>query len=182
MKPKGKKKVYDSISEKFKRNLEKIYNQVINKKVYFGSDIWRFFKNDVIDYCIEQNKGEDKYRNILVLITDGYIYHANSRDMKKNRSTYITPSFFKKTKLRSNNWKKKMETGDYGFITIRDDLQNLEILVLEINPDPFYIKDEDIIRAYLRKWFREMNVKKFALYNTDLPQYTKGRVDNFLTK
>lgn len=41
---------------------------------YVGSDIWRFFKDKVKRYCVEECN-----RNILVIITDGYIYHEDTR-------------------------------------------------------------------------------------------------------
>src|SRR5690606_9155306 len=40
---------------------------------YPGSDIWRFFKDKVEDYSIN-----DCTRNILVILTDGYMFHENT--------------------------------------------------------------------------------------------------------
>jgi len=63
----------------------------------------------------------------------------------------------------------------------REILKNLDVLVLEINPSPKDKDDEDVIKTYLKKWFEEMKVNKFELYNSDLPQYTKTRIDKFIT-
>ena len=120
------------------------------------------------------------YRNILVLITDGYIYHDYSKDIINNRSAYLTPKLIVANNFRNPNWENKFKTGDYGFITKRSDLSNLDILVLEINPEKQYRNDEDIIKAYLSKWFDEMNVNYYKLYNSDIPKYTKTRINNFL--
>ena len=92
----------------------------------------------------------------------------------------LLPKNIKANGFRSNNWREKFEEGNYGYISTRDDLQNLNVLVLEINPSSQDKDDEDVIKAYLKKWFNEMNVNKFELYNTDLPQYTKTRIDKFI--
>ena len=176
---KEKKIIFDNVSLNFKENLTKIYSKTIETKNYPGSDIWRFFKNDVVDYCIEENKD---YRNILVLITDGYLYHKNSIDKTKNRTASLLPKNIASSGLRNVNWKEKFDNQDYGFITSRTDLNNLDVLVLEINPSEKYKNDEDVIKEYLSKWFTEMNVNSFKLYNSDLPQYTKSKIDKFINK
>ncbi|MDE3742534.1 hypothetical protein [Maribacter polysaccharolyticus] len=174
---KEKKKIFDNVSSTFRTNLERIYAKTIETKNYPGSDIWRFFKNDVADYAISDDKD---YRNILVVLTDGYLYHASSKDKDGNRSMYLLPIDIKKNGFRSSNWKEKFEEGDYGYISTRDNLDNLDVLVLEISPTPQNKDDEDIIKSYLKKWFREMNVNYYELYNSDLPQYTKTRIDKFI--
>jgi hypothetical protein len=172
-----KKQIFNNLTGDFKENLSKIYSKTIETKNYVGSDTWRFFKNDVIDYCVED---DTNYRNILVIITDGYLYHKNSTDIKENRSSYLVPKYIMSNGLRKPNWAERFENEDYGYITTRNNLNDLDILVLEINPSENYKNDEDIIKSYLSKWFEEMNVNSFNLYNSDLPQYTKSRIDNFL--
>ncbi|MGO2103750.1 MAG: hypothetical protein ACTH3E_11980 [Psychroflexus halocasei] len=176
---KEKKRVFDNVSSNFRKNLERIYSKTIETKIYPGSDIWRFFKNDVSDYAISENK---EYRNILVILTDGYLYHKDSKDKNGNRSMSLLPKNVKANGLRSNKWKEKFEEGNYGYISTRDDLENLDVLVLEISPSSQDKDDEDVIKAYLKKWFNEMNVNKFELYNSDLPEYTKTRIDKFINE
>lgn len=174
---KEKKLIFDNVTGDFKENLSKIYSKTIETKKYPGSDIWRFFKNDVVDYCIEDDAN---YRNILVLITDGYLYHKNSTDKKGNRSQGLLPKNVKSNGLRNSNWEEKFKNEDFGYITTREDLNNIDILVLEINPSENHKNDEDVIKAYLSKWFEEMNVNSFKLYNSDLPQYTKSKIEKFI--
>lgn len=174
---KEKKQVFDNMSSSFRDNLERIYSKTIETKNYPGSDVWRFFKNDVADYAISN---DEDYRNILVILTDGYLFHESSKDKEGNRSMSLLPRNVKSNGFRSSNWKKKFEDGDYGYISTREDLNNLDVLVLEISPSPQDKDDEDVIKAYLTKWFDEMNVNNFELYNSDLPQYTKTRIDKFI--
>lgn len=176
---KEKKQIFDNVSSTFRKNLERIYTKTIESKNYPGSDIWRFFKNDVVDYAISEDKN---YRNILVILTDGYLYHKDSKDKEGNRSMSLLPKDIANNGFRSSNWKDKFEKDDYGYISTRNDLNNLDVLVLEISPSPQNKDDEDVIKAYLKKWFNEMNVNKFELYNSDLPQYTKTRIDKFINE
>jgi len=175
---KKKKEIYEKLTDSFSYNLSKIYEATIAEKKWLGSDIWRFFKNDVKDYTI---CSDPNYRNILVILTDGYIYHADSKDRYKNRFAYLLPSTIKEYKLRNNpNWDKQIDKLDFGLISKRNDLENLEVLVLEINPAPQYQNDEDIIKKVLSKWFSEMGIKRYAIFNSDLPEYTKQRIDAFI--
>src|SRR5690554_3364493 len=174
MKPAEKKEVFNDVEQIYSENIAKIYDLSISQKNYIGSDIWRFFKND-IDYAITN---DDNYRNILIIITDGYMYHENSKIIDKNRISYLLPSVIRASGLQGNNWKQKFEQGDYGIISERNNLEKLEVLTLEINPNP--LNDEDVIKAYWSKWFEEMGIKKYEIYNSDLPTNTRYRIENFL--
>lgn len=177
-----KKDIYDSIETKFFKNANEIYQLTLSnnkgKKQWDGSDIWRFFKNDVKEYCIDPSAN---YRNILIILTDGYIFHKDSKDKQRNRTAYILPEMLKP--FRNNSvWQNMFVKGDYGLISTRKDLQNLEVMVLEITPSKEYKNDEDILKAYLGKWFEEMGISKshYVCYNTDLPEYTKKKINEFL--
>lgn len=175
---KQKKDVHDNLTNNFTESVTKIYNGTLSQSKWIGSDIWRFFKNDVKDYCVET---KPNYRNILVILTDGYIYHRDSKDQNGNRYAYLLPENISKFNLRKNqNWEQELDKQDFGLIAKRSDLNNLEVLVLEISPSPSYKDDEDIIKVVLGKWFKEMKVKRYGMYNSDLPQYTKQHIDQFI--
>jgi hypothetical protein len=172
---KQKKKEYDSIKHKFRQGLEEIYKLTLQTKNWQGSDIWRFFKYDAKGLCIDAN-----YRNILVIITDGYLYHEQSLDRLKNRTAFITGVYLQKEGFRNNpNWSSKFDKQDYGLIFSGQTYEDLEVMVLEVNPSPKHIKDEEIIRAFLGKWFDEMKMKKAVIHNTALPTETKKSIKNF---
>ncbi|WP_343533246.1 hypothetical protein [Pedobacter sp.] len=153
----------NNIEKTFSEIPAKIYQSAIKDKTFIGSDIWRFFKNNVKDYCVKDN-----HRNILVIITDGYMYHQNSKFTEKNKSSYITPSFIQSKKLTSSNYKDLIEKNRLGFIPATDNLQNLEIIVLGINPSKKNPYENDVINQYWSDWFKAMDVRKFYLKNTDL--------------
>jgi hypothetical protein len=175
---KGRKNVYDTLTELFAQNLSKIYQMTIqtNTRAWDGSDIWRFFKDDVKDYCIERDTA---YRNILIIFTDGYLYHKQSVYNTGNRYSYLLTNNIQK--YRNPKWKEKIEQDDFGIITERNDLNNLEILVLELSAEqPSNKIDEDILAFALQKWFKEMNVSNYEIYSSDLPANTKMRIEKFL--
>lgn len=173
-----KKAVHDELPGLFNDNINKIYNTTIKDSKWHGSDIWRFFKNDVKDLTIES---DPSYRNILVIVTDGYLYHRDSKSQNGSRFSYILPDNIAKSNLRNNqNWEKELVKRDFGLIVSRNDLQDLEVLVLEVTPSEGFKDDEDIIKGILSKWFKEMRVKRFAIFNSDLPQYTKERINDFI--
>lgn len=174
---KKRKEVHDNIEKDFEEGLKEIYDLTLQTKKWEGSDIWRFFKYDAKELCIETDKS---YRNILIIVTDGYIYHVQSKDRQKNRTAFLTGIYLQDEGFRNNqNWRDKFDNQDYGLIFSGQTFENLEVMVLEVNPSPNHKNDEDIIRAFLGKWFEEMRIQNFVIYNTGLPERTKRRIEYF---
>ncbi|WP_425236977.1 hypothetical protein [Ulvibacterium sp.] len=161
-------KKYDSISKL-------IYEAAIKDDHYVGSDTWRFFKNKVSDYCIEGGS-----RNILVVLTDGYIFHKNTRIKEGNRTTYLTPQDIEHFGFNNTGWKEKFYQQDFGFLKANEELSNLEVLVLGINPSDKNPHEEDVIRAYWNKWLEEMGVKNFEIKQADLPSNMEKIIREFI--
>jgi hypothetical protein len=177
MDPKGKKTIHETLSNTVAENISWIYRKTIRQATWPGSDIWRFFKNDVKEMAVDT---DTSYRNLLVVFTDGYLYHENSKDREKNRYAYILPDLFAKYNLRNEHWAETTDKLDFGLISKRSDLAKLDVLVLEITPSAKHKNDEDIIRKVMDKWFAEMKVKKWKIINSDLPQFTFTRMESFL--
>ena len=138
----------------------KIYKLAIKDNNYVGSDTWKFFKYKINDYCIEDN-----YRNILVILTDGYIYFQDSKIKEQNQTSYLTPELIRTNGLNKSNWSEIMSNKRFGFIPVNQDLSNLEILVLGINPDIKNSYEEEVIKAYWTHWFEAMKVKRYEIRN-----------------
>jgi hypothetical protein len=177
---KGRKEVYDNMTGLYTKNLNQIYQETIATSDWKGSDIWRFFKDDVKDFCIEK---DTNYRNILIIFTDGYLYHPQTmfKD-KNNRYTYLLGSK-NLNNYRNQNWEQMIQDDDFGIITERKDLNDMEVLVLEVKAEnPSYKIDEDILQFLWKKWFKEMNISHYEVYHSDLPANTKTRIENFLNQ
>lgn len=155
----------------------KIYDLAIKDKNYIGSDTWKFFKNKVDDYCIEP-----AHRNILVVLTDGYIFYKDSKMQEGNQTTWLTPEMIRANGLTDSTWKEKMKKGNFGFIPANKDLSNLEILVLGINPDTKNQYEEDVIKTYWSNWLDAMNVKRYEIRTAELPADMDKIIRNFISK
>ncbi len=142
------------ISPQYVSATKEIYTLAIKDRKYVGSDIWGFFKNKVQDYCIKPN-----HRNILFILTDGYIFHQDSKFTEGSKSSYLTPELVKALKLNTSNFKQTITDSGYGFIKANENLNNLEVVVLGVNAakgNPF---EREVIDQYWITWLKEMKVK-----------------------
>ena len=173
--PQSSKKDFLNIEKVYTDNPAKIYQSAIKDRNYVGSDIWRFFKNNVREYCIKP-----QHRNILVILTDGYMYYKDSKIEEAGKSSYITPQFLNLKKLTTASYQSIMKQKNLGFIAFPYNLKDLEIVVLGINPSIKNPYEEDVIKQYWADWFKAMKVKKFELRITDLPSSLETVINNFI--
>jgi hypothetical protein len=154
-----------SLDSLFSTNLNIIYNKTKVSNNYRGSDIWGFFQNKVQDYCIR-----DGYRNILVILTDGYIYHKDNKIKKNGKPNWILSS-----SLQKNPNIKLANPFDSNNALI-----NLEVMMLELNPNPD--KQEKVLKNVLSQWLDEMGVsaEKRKLLTTDQPSIIMPLIDDFI--
>jgi len=162
------KSYFDSVDKKYAELPLNIYQSAIKDGKYVGSDIWEFFKNKVKDYCIQDDR-----RNILFILTDGYMYHQNTKfDEKKEnsyRTSYLTTKLIKANNLTTSGFKDTIEKNGYGFVKANENLSNLEVIVLGINPEKGNPFEEAVIKEYWENWFKEMKIKKYQIKSADLP-------------
>lgn len=157
--PAEKKMILTEFQEKFATSLTQIYDATLQAENWIGSDIWGFFKKQVDTYCVREGS-----RNIIVILTDGYIYHAQNKVQQGDDYSYILP--------------KTLSNPKSGLIVSRTGLEDLEVLMLEVNPvDP---KQQDQMEKILQDWFSGMGVKKFYVGETDQPSNTKLIIDRFM--
>lgn len=169
------KEEINKIKEKYTSESLEIYKLAIKDNNYVGSDTWKFFKNKINDYCIEDN-----YRNILVLLTDGYIYFKDTKIQEANMTTYLTPEIIRANGLNKSNWSETMINKKIAFIPANTDLSNLEILVLGINPNTKNAYEEDVIKAYWTNWFEIMKVRRYEIHSSELPSNMDKVIEKFI--
>ena len=144
----------------FKTSMEQIYTSTIKTSNWQGSDIWGFFNKPIDNYCIK-----DRYRNVLVILTDGYIYHAQNKQSQGSAHTFILPQTLK-------------DTQSSLIIKRSEPLKDLEVLMLELNPNP--PTDQAKMEQVITDWLKGMGIKKCNVFETDIPSNTKMIIDNFL--
>ena len=140
-------------------SLSQIYKTTLEQKNWIGSDIWGFFKKQVDTYCIKEDA-----KNIIVILTDGYIFDINNKQQEGDNYSYILP--------------QTLQNPNSGLIVSRKGLEDLEVLMLEVNP--YNPKHQDQMENILTKWFQGMGVQKLYVGMTDQPSNTKLIIDKFM--
>lgn len=154
----------------------KLARATSKQKLYPGSDTWGFFKNHVKDYCIDSCR-----RNILVILTDGYLYHKSNKRKDGNKTSYLTPQLLSSFKLNRPDWKEQMEKQGLGFVPAINGLGNLEVLVIGIqNQNSNHPYAQEIIETYWQEWLSKMGVEKYKIKNADLPSHMEKVIFDFI--
>ncbi len=113
-------------------------------------------------------------------LTDGYIYHENSKIREANQTTYLTPQTIRSFQLNTSTWKTRFEKENFGFIPATNELSNLEILVLGVNPNKKNPYEEDVIKIYWENWLTNMGVKQFEIKKANLPSDMDKLIKEFI--
>lgn len=141
-----------------------------------GANIWGFFKNKVQEQCIE-----DCHRNILIILTDGYLYYENEFRKEASKTSYLNQKMLSQSGMHHNSWKATIKKKKTGILTATENLKDLEVLVLGIDKrkhkNPYA---EDIIKHYWASWFQEMGIIQYKVKSTDLPNTIEKVVQDFL--
>lgn len=160
-----KRKALEGMKDVFSKNLGQIYEETLKEKNWVGCDIWDFFSNKKVDnLCIKEGA-----RNILVIITDGYIFAKNHKIKEGKAYSYLLPQ----TLAVDGSLIDKRQGELKG--------KGLEVLMLEVNP---YQPDQrDKMVKVLEDWFKSMGVEKFVVAETDANMTnTQTIIKNFLGK
>lgn len=153
-----------------------IYESAIKDGSYVGSDIWEFFKNKVKDYCIK-----DDHRNILFILTDGYMYHEDSKFSETTKTSYLTSKLIQSLKLNNSDFKAQIQKGNLGFVKANDNLKNLEVVVLGINPEKGNPFEEAVIKEFWENWFKDMGITRYQIKSADLPSNLEPIITKAIT-
>lgn len=152
----------DGMKEKFTKNLTAIYDMTIEESKWTGCDIWDFFSNKNVDtQCMRKG-----FRNVLVILTDGYLYDAKHKVQEGNAFAFVTPATLK--------------DANSSLIVKRTGLEDLEVRILEVNP--YDINHRDRLVSVLENWLKGMGVKEenITVSETDLPTNTQTVIESFL--
>lgn len=158
------KDYFTTVEKRYSELPLSIYQSAIHDGDYIGSDIWEFFRNKVKDYCIKDDR-----RNILFILTDGYMYHKDSKFSQEKKTSYLTSKLIKSNNLTDSNFKTTIEKNKLGFVKANENLNNLEVIVLGINPEKGNPFEEGVIKEYWENWFKEMKIKNYQIKSADLP-------------
>lgn len=158
-----KKKALMSMKQNFQNNLAQIYNKAIDDgkhNKWPGCDIWDFFSSKKVDVqCIRKD-----YRNILIILTDGYLYEENNKIQDGKAFAFVLP--------------ETLKDPEATLLVKRKGLEDLEVRILEVNP---YNKEEGYkLVPILENWLKAMGVQEITVAETDLPVNTQTIIKSFL--
>ena len=186
---------FDKIGGQFEENINQLYG--LAKKQPIGADYWYYFNRSLSKH-IQRTTLFDNYRNVLIILTDGYLEAQNKTKTGIAFYTGNYPSRFQ----TYNNIKRGLpiEQALNGNIDrISDCSQHfpeLEVLVLEIKErkpgskeepsDPGTPRDYDILEYLWKDWFKTLEIKNtndnFFIARNDATQLTKKAITKFLMK
>lgn len=165
----------------FKEEFKRIHELAL--KTPFGADIWTYLQQDIDDFVVNDSvtkgkigmtKFNNRYKNILILITDGYIetkatingYNLTGKKIDEFRTEYnksgeksIESFFLKNPRYRIHSLNNPL-------------LKNLEIIVLELydrtqtaSGTTKHPTDLEIMKLIWSDWFKRSGVKRFQLHS-----------------
>lgn len=170
------RKSYQNDKLNFVKEFARIHESA--KDESFGSDIWTYLQQGINNFSVikDVSKGNimNKHRNILILLTDGYIetryknpgYELTGKRINEFRNEYLKSgdknieSFFKRNQKYKINYLSNPL------------LQDLEILVLELydrtettSGATVHPTDLEIIKLIWHDWLVSSNAKRVELHS-----------------
>lgn len=186
----GTKTSYSKEIDGFINSLEKVYDKASLSPG--GADIFNFFaeningsiKSKVDSLETRRHVIQKKYRNILILFTDGYLEAGlyGSANCKGNKCYYLDNRVIKKFRNDYNlnggdlTLKEFFEKKKYGIIPIKNSsLKYIEVAVCEMydrslnkssGSQTVIPNDYEIMKVFWSDWLEKSGFKKFKLYKT----------------
>ena len=175
--------------QQFMNAVREMYQEVASNG-HRGADIWKFFDEDLDQALVLPSTDSDSIRNVLVLVTDGYLEadKYGAAYCQQNRCEYLSNlriQKFRRQVLRSGmRWDEYFEARDFGITPVHKPgrLAGLEVICLEFY-DRFPKKqpsDYQITRKFWEKWFADMGLRAMVDKTRESPEDTRKRVVQFL--
>lgn len=167
----------------FRKGLDKIYGFAEEAKSFQGSDIFGFFKSEKVrQYAISEDKD-----NVLVILTDGYIYHKDNLIKDGSRKSYVTGTSLSSSGVEKINWQNIIKNDNHGLIRLNADLNmnvhypDLEVVVIGLDAGEKHQNfGADIIKAYWREWLKDMSISKVSFIENDEPSFYETELERLI--
>lgn len=170
----------NDISAVYQQTGAKLYANAIKDNKFIGSDIWDFFSNKISAYNIVK----PEYKNVLVILTDGYMLYMPSKISNGGESNFISSKRNQDLGLNTNDWEKKMNSNNIRLTPASNSLTNLRVLLIGINPEGSNVYEKLVLRKYWSDWFNAMGIDKnnYQILDNDLPSNLEETIENFILK
>jgi len=179
---------FETIGNRYTENIKYLYG--LGKKSPIGGDYWNYFRRNLSKH-IQKSTLFDNYRNVLIIITDGYL----ESEHKLYTGDWITRNAIA-NKIKQGKPTKETTLNRIRILDIAQTFPTLEVLVLEVNErkrfspqepkDKGTSEDYDILQTLWADWFERLKIKNvndnFFIPRNDATQLTKNEIDKFLNK
>ncbi|HEY8689736.1 MAG TPA: hypothetical protein VIM07_10925 [Chitinophagaceae bacterium] len=185
---------FDKVGNRFNENVSKLYN--LASKQPIGADYHYYFE-ERLPKLIQKSTLKDNYRNVLIIITDGYL---ESQNAQRTGIWAYTGTFTERTTISNQLRNGKSYNEALNNLKAIPDCQShfpeLEVLIVEVNPrkslstqeksDPGTVNDFPILKSQWTNWFKLLEIKnansEFFIRRNDATQITEKQIDKFLKK
>lgn len=185
--------------DNYESEIDKAYNAAMVNT--FGADIWSFFNRlddysvrDVIDTIVYRGASTryiQKYKNILILLTDGYleagIYDENGCEFK-NQCYFLSGKTIRdfRTAFKNSGFsdmKKFFVDQGYGIVPVKNEtLKNLDVIVLEAYDRSLdksgnatvFPSDFEIMKLFWEDWMFKSGARSFEIHQA-VPDENEAR-------
>jgi hypothetical protein len=152
------------------------------KQQPLGADYWSYFEHNLSRH-LKNSTLYESYRNIVVLITDGYLEpeHQSYTGDAGSREAIC------KEKNAGTSLDKIFSAENLHIPSVHTDLSNAEVLILEVNERKTGSGcDYDILKKYWTDWLRSMYVKNadgnFFIPRQDATDLTKKEIESVINR
>lgn len=191
-KDKSNKLFFQARHGQFQTHIAELYNLAQQKPQ--GADYWSYFNHD-LKRNIRPSTLFTSYRNLLIILTDGYL---EAQTKEATGTALYTGSYgqrlFVFNKLRAGSSVTDAISGITPIMDCSDHFKDLEVLVLEVHPrhqlsiqeprDPGTPRDFDILRKLWTDWFKKLEVKNadddFFNERLDATDLSKQKIKDFI--
>lgn len=167
---------FDTKKKSFLVAATQMYSQA-TKGPTTGADIWNFF-DDRLSSCL---KNEKKFKNKIIILTDGYLEFDSKIANSRPKDTYFNPNY--KLLRNKDNWQALFKTMKLGLRPCKK-FDNTEVLMLEISPTKpvLYTNEYQILEKIWSSWFSDMNIPSQMVQTDGNTQNLKPVIQNFISK
>lgn len=170
-----KRSAFPGLKTGFLAGADELFRAATANPRFEGSDIWSFVRDSLGSYRVA-GAPEQPVRNILIILTDGYLTFANQE--QRPRSGHRT-SYMQVSRFRHQGWEEEFSAGDYGLISDGLHAEGWEVLLLEVTPHK--TEDLPIMRRYWEQWFKELGAERCRIERSeDSGKLTKGIIADVL--
>lgn len=152
---------FDKARAGLTEGLSRLYGRAAASEKYVGADIWSFFRDRLDSYV----SSEPGVRNVVVVVTDGYINFEREEERGRPRKGSRT-SYMRVAELRSDsNWERRFDRDNWGLISFGARYREVEVAVAGLR----YVQlaDQPIVERYWTGWLGEMGVARVKLLAAD---------------